>query len=109
MREERLKWIKERIEGHDAGKYHDASDMAVGFRETVNDALDLVEEVERLGAFEERVKSVLAEHLEKRRVVLAEQDAPQSVDRMDKGTLADYLLFLDVEIAMMRKLLEEDK
>lgn len=50
MDAQRLKDIKERLEGHDAGKYHDASDMAVGFGEIVNDALQLVEEIERLKA-----------------------------------------------------------
>jgi len=61
MHESQLKWIKERLEGHDVGKYHDASDMAVGFGEIVNDARDLVEEVERLNGRLEAVCAIVSD------------------------------------------------
>lgn len=61
MREGRLEEIKARLEGHDSGAYHDASDMAVGFGEVVSESLELVEEVETLRARLEAVCGVLSD------------------------------------------------
>lgn len=61
MREGRLEEIKARLEGHDSGAYHDASDMAIGFGEVVSEALELVEEVEALRGRLQAVCDVLSD------------------------------------------------
>jgi hypothetical protein len=80
MHNDRLQEIKSRIEGYDTAPPYFADDYAVALRETGQDALDLIEEVERLRGIEERAKALYA---------VKDQEAKAASARMEEAMFSD--------------------
>ena len=108
MDEGRLEQVKEDLRSLKDGDYYDTHDFAIALGESVNLADELVEEVERLSAFENRVKTRLAEQRTMLEQVQHDLDAAWKTGReMMARNLSAHRDYLEIEIKVMRKLLEE--
>lgn len=107
MDEGRLENIKESLAGLETLPLYDTHDFSIALSETGQIALELVEEVERLSAFETRMRTRLAEQRTMRVLVLLDLDAAWRAGReMMASNLSRHRDHLDVEIKVMRMLLE---
>lgn len=109
MDKERLEQVKKDLRKLEHGDYYDTSDYAQALCETGTLVGELVEEVERLSAFEARVKTRLAEQRVQLELVKQDLDAAWKSGReMMARNLSAHRDYLEVEIKVMRKLVEED-
>ena len=108
LREDRLEAIREELEGLDFRTLYDTHDFSVALAETGRVALELLDEVQRLKGFEDRVVRTLEEKRLQR--IQVEGDNNYAYDHdlsMQYAVSGEQLVRLEREIVVLSSLFEK--